>query len=86
VGKLSRYLTLQGDPAVLGAMLAELDGPTLPIATLAEAATWLTRFTKSYHYSIEFQRASAEPENRPPNHRGRASDVDRHIRGRSGGL
>ena len=62
LGKLTRYLVLQGDPLALGAMLAELDGPPLPIAMLAEATAWMTAFTAAYRHGAGLQQASAKPD------------------------
>jgi hypothetical protein len=62
LGKLCHHLARQGDPRALGAVLAGLDGPPLPIAVLAEAAAWLTGFAESYRVALQ---ASAAPTPRP---------------------
>lgn len=46
--KLTRYLTVQGDPVALATVLAELDGPPLSVAILAEATVWMARFAETY--------------------------------------
>jgi len=61
LGKLAHYLTIQGDPKELGAVLATLDGPPLPAAMLAEATAWLTQFTEAYRYGTALQQTFATP-------------------------
>jgi hypothetical protein len=65
LGKLCRYVTVQGDPMTLAAVLAALDGPPLPIAMLVEAATWMTLFAEAYRHGVALQQAPAAPTSEP---------------------
>ena len=56
LGRVSRFLTTQPAPAELAVVLADLDGPTLPVPWLVEAAAWLIQFAAAYEASLPEKR------------------------------